>query len=110
VKWIKSLLILERAAKLAFLDPTDDGDYARTWTAYSLSHPSAPAPSPAAWLDQPKFRCPGEYGTVKLALDQFVSSMGVEGIFPVDRKRNAQIDRAAEPFISSHTVVMASPS
>jgi hypothetical protein len=45
---------------------------------------------------------------VKLGLDQFVYSLGVEGIFPVDRKRNAQIDGAVDPFISSHTMVLVS--
>jgi hypothetical protein len=32
----------------------------------------------------------------------------VDGVFPVDRKRNAEIDGGEEPFISSHTILMVS--
>ena len=60
--------------------------------------------NPPAWLDQPKYRCPKDYSETKLALDQLQSHMGVDGIFPVDRRRNAQIDGADEPAITPHTI------
>lgn len=108
-RWVKSVTILERASKLAFLDPEETSEYAKAHSAYSVAlatHPSPPLPAP--WLDQPKYRCPKDYRETKLALDQFVESMGVDGVFPVDRKRNAEIDGGEEPFISSHTILMVS--
>jgi hypothetical protein len=103
IRWVKSVTILERASKIA------SSEYAKAHSAYSVAlatHPSAPPPAP--WLDQPKYRCPKDYRETKLALDQFVESMGVDGVFPVDRKRNAEIDGGEEPFISSHTILMVS--
>jgi hypothetical protein len=108
-RWVKSVTILERASKLAFLDPEESSEYAKAQSAYSVALTTNPcAPPPAPWLDQPKYRCPKDYRETKLALDQFVESMGVDGVFPVDRKRNAEIDGGEEPFISSHTILMVS--
>jgi hypothetical protein len=109
VRWVKSVTILERASKLAFLDPEESSEYATAYASYTharATNPSVPPPPP--WLEQPKYRCPKDYRETKLGLDQFVETMGVDGIFPVDRKRNAEIDQAPEPFISSHTVLMVS--
>ncbi|KAK1921689.1 hypothetical protein DB88DRAFT_443137, partial [Papiliotrema laurentii] len=104
-RWMKAVVILERASKLAFIDPEEDSEYARAWSTYFMQSPHNPRLSnPPAWLDQPKYRCPKDYSETKLALDQLQSHMGVDGIFPVDRRRNAQIDGADEPAITPHTI------
>jgi hypothetical protein len=107
-RWLKALTILDRATKIAFLDPAEDGEYAQAVSAHAMSRASAPVPPPAAWMDQPRYRCPEEYRIVKFALDQFTQNLGDEGIFPVDRKRTAQLEGADEPFISSHMVSIVS--
>lgn len=107
-KWLKALTILDRATKIAFMDPTEDSEYSQAWSAHAMSHPSASIPPPPVWMDQPRYRCPEEYRLVKFALDQYSQSLGTEGIFPVDRKRNAQMEGAVEPFISSHVMSLVS--
>lgn len=111
-KWIKATVILERASKLAFLDPDEESDYAKAWCKHHLtSGPHNPhLAAPPAWLDQPKYRCPKDYAEVRLALDQLKENMGDDGIFPVDRRRNAEIDGGEEPSITPHTIMLASAS
>lgn len=109
VRWVKCLTLLERASKLAFLDPEDTSEYANAWATYSVrSHGMPGNPPPPAWLDQPKYRCPKDYRETKLGLDQVINSMGPDGIFPADRKRNAELDGGPEPFISSHVILLVS--
>jgi hypothetical protein len=103
------ITILERSLKLAFIEPEDSSEFARAWSHYHITSPADPRKQkPPAWLDQPKYRCPKDYSETKLGLDQLMAGMGVEGIFPVDRKRNAELDRVPMPFISPHTVMMVS--
>ena len=100
-------MILERASKLAFVDPEEDSEYGRAWAKYFLLAPANPQlATPPAWLDQPKYRCPKDYAETKLALDQLKSNLGVEGIFPVDRRRNAEIDGAEEPQVTPHIIAI----
>jgi hypothetical protein len=110
-KWLKSTVILERASKLAFVDPEEDSEYSRAWSHYFLTSPTNPhLATPPAWLDQPKYRCPKHYAETKLALDQLRDTMGVDGIFPVDRRNNAVIDGAEVPTIIPHTIMLVSRS
>ncbi|TYJ56048.1 hypothetical protein B9479_003291 [Cryptococcus floricola] len=93
VRWIKAVTVLERTSKLAFLDPDDDSEYSRVWTEYAnlLSSPnSAPSASlPPSWLNQPKYRNPKDYNECSFALEQLRRELGVDGIFPVERKNRA---------------------
>lgn len=100
-------IVLERASKLAFLDPDESSDYARGWAMYHANSPAHPeTPPPPAWLDQPQHRSPKDFAEVKLALEQVMSHMGPDGIFPVDRRRTAEIEGAEEPSITPHTVMI----
>lgn len=108
-KWLKATVILERASKLAFVDPEEDSEYSRAWSQYFLSSPTNPhLTTPPPWLDQPKYRCPKDYAETKLALDQLRDTMGVDGIFPVDRRNNAAIDGVDAPTIIPHTIMLVS--
>lgn len=103
------MCILERASKLAFFDPEDNSEYANAWGTYSVRVQAVPnTPKPPAWLDQPKYRCPKDYRETKLGLDQLISSLGQDGIFPTDRKRNAELDGGPEPFIPTPVILLAS--
>lgn len=103
---------MERASKLAFRDPEEGSEYSKAWSSYSValntSNSVTSVPMPPPWLDQPKYRCPTEYRETKLGLDLFIESMGTEGIFPVDRVRNAAIDGAPEPVITSWCILLVS--
>lgn len=39
-----------------------------------------------------------------------INNMGEDGINPVDRRRNAHIDGAEEPWVSNHTISVVSES
>jgi hypothetical protein len=113
-KWMKATIILERASKLTFIDPDEDSDYAKAWSRYHMHtnppHANSNLASPPAWLDQPKYRCPKDFAEVRLALDQLRENMGTDGIFPVDRRRNAEIDGGEEPSITPHTIMLVRAS
>lgn len=110
VKWIKALTLLERAAKLAFLDPEENSEWNRAWQAYDRTvqdNPSAPPPPP--WLNQPRYRCPQAHTETKLGLDQFLANMGDEGVSPVDRMRNYQVDKAGRGLdIPTECIILVS--
>ncbi|ODO08602.1 hypothetical protein L198_00333 [Cryptococcus wingfieldii CBS 7118] len=93
VRWVKAVTVLERTSKLAFLDPDDDSEYSRVWTEYAnlSSSPSSapPASLPPSWLNQPKYRNPKDYNECSFALEQLRRELGVDGIFPVERKNRA---------------------
>lgn len=105
----EQVTVLERSLKLAFVDSEDSSEYARAWNQYYLAVVTDPSiPQPPAWLDQPKYRCPRDYAETKLGLDQLRTGMGAEGISPVDRKRNAELEGAPVPFISPHNIMLVS--
>ncbi|KIR76875.1 hypothetical protein I305_06375 [Cryptococcus gattii E566] len=93
-QWIRALIILERASKLAFLKPSRDSEYAKAWTEYtnarrsSSSQTSPPSPPPQH-LNQPKHTNPREYRECLSALNNLRKSLGVDGISPLERKRMA---------------------
>lgn len=93
-QWIRALIILERASKLAFLKPSRDSDYTKAWAEYtnarrsSSSQTSPPSPPPQH-LNQPKHTNPREYRECLLALNNLRKSLGVDGISPLERKRMA---------------------
>ena len=101
------MTVLERAIKLAFVDPEDSSEYTRAWSHYYIASSTNPGTQiPPAWLDQPKYRCPKDYAETKLGLDQLISGMGAEGIFPVDRRRNAELDGSPNPVITSLIIML----
>lgn len=93
-QWIRALIILERASKLAFLKPSRDSEYTKAWTEYtnarrsSSSQTSPPSPPPQH-LNQPKHTNPREYRECLSALNNLRKSLGVDGISPLERKRMA---------------------
>ncbi|KAK4684738.1 hypothetical protein P7C73_g5431, partial [Tremellales sp. Uapishka_1] len=101
-KWVKCVALLERACKLAFLEPESASPYSTAWTAFAANPVSTPPP---AWLDTPEFRNPTAFEESKLGLQQLVLSMGEEGVSPVERKKRADVDNV-ELFIPTHTIML----
>ncbi|WWD21638.1 hypothetical protein CI109_106124 [Kwoniella shandongensis] len=107
VRWVKAVTLLERASKLAFLEPADDSEYSTAWTAYASNLNSTNGQKlipPPAWLNQPKYRNPKDYNEVKYGLEKFMESLGVDGISPLERQENANVEGATQPVITSHTI------
>ena len=98
--------IFERATKLALRESDEDSEYNRRWSMYHMN-PTSPPP---AWLEQPKYRCPADYRETRLGLEQLTSAMGVDGIFPNDRLKNAELDGVEPPYISPKYVMLVSRS
>lgn len=97
-RWVKCVAILERASKLSFLEPAEDSPYTQAWNQYHLTlHRDPYQTPPAETLNQPKYRNPGDYRECLLAIEQMVSALGENGVFPIVRKIHAQQDGAPEP-------------
>ncbi|KAK6903579.1 hypothetical protein I203_107084 [Kwoniella mangroviensis CBS 8507] len=108
IRWIKAVAILERASKLAFLTPTDDSEYSQAWHSYAtaLSNGSPQPNPPPGWLNQPKYRNSKDYDDCLRALNQYIKSLGVDGVSPVERRQLAQQEGSIEPVIRSHTILL----
>ncbi|WRT64635.1 uncharacterized protein IL334_001569 [Kwoniella shivajii] len=109
IRWIKAVTILERASKLTFLHPTDDSEYNQAWSSYGkalLASPSSSPLPPPAWLNQPKYKNPKDYDECAEALKQYVSSLGIDGINPVERRRMAEQEGSELPQIKSHSILL----
>ncbi|ORX34022.1 hypothetical protein BD324DRAFT_638058 [Kockovaella imperatae] len=102
-KFCRAITVLERASKLALLEADDESEHTRQWSIYQLN-PSLPRPP--AWLEQPKYRCLADYRETKLGLEQMTSAMGADGVFPLDRIRNAELDGAELPYISPKNIML----
>lgn len=104
LRWIKAVVILERASKLVFLDPEDSSEHARAHRSYAqIPHPGRP---PHGYLEQPKYRVPAAYAETKLALGLLLDSCGEDGVFPVD-KISAAV--GGEMVISPGVMIFVSP-
>lgn len=120
---MKAVTILERASKMALLDPAEDSEHAKAWTAYAaaaaIPHNSGvSATLPPPWLEQPKYRVPVEYAAVRFAVEQMQTSMGDDGVFPLDRSRREESDNpreeadptpAFQPVVTSQVIIMVCP-
>ena len=101
--------MLERASKLAFLSPEPTSEYARAWSAYFAQSASNPSlATPPAWLDQPKYRSPTDYAEIKFGMEQMMEQMGDDGVYPLDRRRNAEMQGLEKPIIVPHTIMLVS--
>ncbi|KAL1407328.1 hypothetical protein Q8F55_006750 [Vanrija albida] len=106
-KWVKCVAILERSAKLVFLEPEEDSPYALAWNQYSLTVHRDPGQSkPPEYLNQPKYRNPRHYRECLLAVEQLVGQIGDEGVFPVYRLLHAEQDGMDQPNIPSNIVML----
>ncbi|BEI88355.1 uncharacterized protein CcaverHIS019_0110730 [Cutaneotrichosporon cavernicola] len=106
-KWVKCVVILERASKLSFLEPADDSPYAQAWNQYRLTlHRDPMQAPPPEHLNQPRFRNPRDYRECLLAIDQLVAVLGVDGVFPVERNVQAQQNGAPEPQITTNILML----
>lgn len=107
IRWLKAVIILERASKLAYLEPDDDSPYAQAWNKYHLTlHRDPDQPKPPVYLDQPKYRNPGRFRGVLLAIEQFTNCLGEDGVFPVTRRAHAEQDGQPEPEITPATLML----
>lgn len=107
VRWLKVVIILERAAKLAYLDPDDDSPYSQAWNKYHLTlHRDPDQPKPPAYLDQPKYRNPNRFRGCLLAIERFTNCLGEDGVFPVTRRAHAEQDGQPEPEIEPATLML----
>ncbi|WVW78287.1 hypothetical protein I302_100241 [Kwoniella bestiolae CBS 10118] len=108
IRWVKAVAILERASKLAFLTPTDDSEYSQAWHSYatSLSNGSPPPNPPPGWLNQPKYRNSKDYDECSRALKQYIESLGIDGVSPIERRQQALQEGSIEPVIRSHTILL----
>lgn len=101
------MIILERASKLVFIDPEESSEHSRQWSRY----PSDPIAhqSPPGYLEQPRYRCPEAFAKTKLGLEQLILACEEDGVFPVDKKRNATMDGKEEVVISPAVIIFVSP-
>ncbi|KAK8847547.1 hypothetical protein IAR55_005405 [Kwoniella newhampshirensis] len=109
IRWVKAVTLLERASKLAFLEPTNDSEYTIAWTQYAtaLNSPSSQNPTPPpAWLNQPKYRNPKDFTECKIGLDKYIESLGVDGVSPIERQQTARAEGVTEPVVTSHTILL----
>lgn len=107
IRWLKVVIMLERASKLAYLDPDDDSPYAQAWNKYHLTlHRDPDQPKPPAYLDQSKYRNPGRFRGCLLAIEQFTNLLGEDGVFPVTRRAHADQDGQPEPEITPATLML----
>jgi hypothetical protein len=101
--------VLERATKLAFLEPEPGSEHAIAWQQYLVNVQLDPAaPPPPGWLEQPKYRCPQAFGEIKLGLELLMKGMGVEGLHPVERVQCDKGESAEgnDVFIAPHTIML----
>lgn len=105
--WVKIVAILERSAKICFLEPAENSAYTAAWNEYSRTpHRDPSHPKPPEYFNQPRYRNPIDYQECLLAIDQLVNSIGDEGIWPVDRKFQAGHDSATAPVIPTKTLML----
>ncbi|KAL7419330.1 hypothetical protein Q5752_006168 [Cryptotrichosporon argae] len=105
--WVKSVTVLERASKLLFRDPEPDSPYQVAWDHYHqavLHDPSTPPPSPH--LEQPRYRVPRAYEEAWRGLAHLIASMGDNGVFPVERRRQAEQAGLPEVEISYNVIML----
>lgn len=107
VRWLKVVIILERASKFCYIDPDEDSPYSQAWSEYHLTlHRDPDQAQPPQYLEQPKYRNPGRFRECLLAIDQFTESLGEQGVFPVTRRAHAEQDGQPEPEISPATIML----
>lgn len=66
---------------MAFTDPEEDSEYARAAKKKENDKDAVIPPH----LNQPKYRRPAEFKMMKMAIEQYISSLGEDGEYPVDR-------------------------
>lgn len=104
LRWVKAVIILERASKLAFQEPEESSEYARAHRSYIHNqHPGRPPPG---YLEQPKYRVPTAYAETKMGLEMLVRSCGGDGVGPIERVKRGQGEVVISPAVIlfvSHT-------
>jgi len=92
---------------MCFLDPAEDSPYALAWNQYTLTvHRDPMQAKPPEYLNQPKYRNPRDYRECLLAVENFTTALGEEGVFPVVRKMHAEQDGAPEPTIPANIIML----
>jgi hypothetical protein len=92
---------------MCFLDAAEDSPYTLAWNQYALTiHRDPLQAKPPEYLNQPKYRNPGDYRECLLAVEQLVHNLGDEGVFPVVRKMHAKQDGAPEPTIPPNILML----
>lgn len=104
VRWIKAIVILERASKLVLLDPEDSSEHTRQWTTYHATGTT----KPPGYLESPRYRVPSEFEETKFALDTLIACCGEDGVYPVDKKMGAVADGREEVVISPAVILFVS--